>query len=128
MPLSERDVSRLESLGYRREEFSRVVGGIRVLATREDGRCFFLGEDGRCAVYEHRPEGCRLYPLVWSVEGGRATLDPECPHRYEFRFGPGDVSRLIGLVREIYGEEALKGGRANKGGDAGPEEDPSPRA
>ncbi|MGC8970171.1 MAG: YkgJ family cysteine cluster protein [Conexivisphaera sp.] len=123
MPLSERDVERLESLGYRREEFARRVGGLTVLATKEDGSCYFLDGSGRCSVYESRPEGCRLYPLVWSTETGRATLDTECPYRYEFSFGPGDVLRLMNLVREIYGKEALKGRGVLRVGRAGPKED-----
>ncbi|MFP3282578.1 MAG: YkgJ family cysteine cluster protein [Nitrososphaeria archaeon] len=110
MPLTMRDVERLESLGYRREDFTRHVDGVLVLATKDSGDCFFLGEDGLCTVYERRPDGCRIYPLVWSAERGAAILDPDCPYTREFSFGPDDVSVLMGLVREIYGEEALKGG------------------
>ena len=34
------------------------------LMMREDSRgCFFLGEDGRCAIHAHRPGICRLFPL-----------------------------------------------------------------
>ncbi|MGC8613155.1 MAG: YkgJ family cysteine cluster protein [Conexivisphaera sp.] len=114
MPLRDSDIARLESLGYRREDFVRVVDGVRVLATREDGSCFFLGDDGLCSVYESRPEGCRLYPLVWHVDGGRAVLDADCPYRHEFSFGPDAVARLMDLVREIYGEEVLKGRAAHR--------------
>lgn len=116
MPLREEDIARLESLGYARGDFVRFVDGVPVLATREDGSCVFLGEDGLCTVYESRPEGCRLYPLVWHLDEGRAVLDPDCPYRHEFSFGEEDVARLMELVSEIYGEKALKRrGRRRRG-------------
>ncbi len=43
--------------------------------------CVFLGDDGRCTVWEARPEGCRLYPAIWGEFEERAILDEDyCPH------------------------------------------------
>ena len=38
-------------------------GGL-ALKRRADGACINLSEDGRCAVYEYRPRGCRVYGSV----------------------------------------------------------------
>lgn len=48
---------------FRRRYLLQVEGvgrGIRLLA---DGRCSFLGADGRCRVYSVRPMQCRTYPF-----------------------------------------------------------------
>jgi hypothetical protein len=42
------------------ELFEDEHGGY-YLAHREDGACFHLDADGRCTVWEHRPEVCRSY-------------------------------------------------------------------
>ena len=45
-------------------------------------RCAFLGEDGKCGVYEVRPVQCRTWPF-WDVNLKRATwegdVNPTCP-------------------------------------------------
>ena len=35
---------------------------------RNEGRCIFLQDDGRCAIYEHRPWICRTYPFLLDGE------------------------------------------------------------
>lgn len=45
------------------------------LLDQEDGSCAFLGADGRCRVYEARPEQCRTFPYAWSVSAGCPALD-----------------------------------------------------
>jgi Fe-S-cluster containining protein len=57
------------------------------------GHCVFL-RDGRCAVYEHRPEGCRLYPLILDLETDEVVRDDFCPWREEFEFTAEDEHRL----------------------------------
>ena len=105
MPLTEDDVRRLERLGYRRAEFA-VRGPDGVLRLRNvGGRCYFLDpRTGACRVYEHRPLGCRLYPLV-CVPGLGVTVDPECPLHH--LVGREAVSALAPhvrrLVRAVYG-------------------------
>lgn len=82
MTLTEADVARLEAAGERR--FFRVAAdGSWQLASRA-GRCVFLSAGGACSVYELRPEGCALYPLVLDLGSGRVVRDSFCPHRWEF--------------------------------------------
>ncbi len=77
MQLSGADIKRIEKLGYDKDEFSVEIDGVRVLRN-VDGKCFFL-KDGRCSIYPHRPVGCRLYPVVWDFEKGRAVVHDFCP-------------------------------------------------
>jgi Fe-S-cluster containining protein len=45
-------------------ESLRATGGLFFLKQRDDERCLFLGDDGRCTVYEKRPDTCRRFPAV----------------------------------------------------------------
>jgi len=78
MILSEDDIRRIESLGYRREEFCEYRDGFYRLKN-VDGHCVFLDvESGRCKIYRHRPTGCRTYPVIYDPDRG-FLIDPECP-------------------------------------------------
>jgi|Deesub1362B_J571_1020462.scaffolds.fasta_scaffold73576_1 hypothetical protein len=76
MPLTKGDVERITTSGFKLEDFSVVIDGVRRLRN-VGGRCFFLQND-RCKIYEHRPEGCRIYPLVLN-EDGDVVVDDICP-------------------------------------------------
>lgn len=105
MLLSEADLARLEGLGNARDAFSFVDGDGFAVLRNVDGpegerpRCFFLKE-GQCSVYEHRPEGCRSYPIILN-ERRRAIRDEDCPHRSEFPRPPATQRRLMALYQRI---------------------------
>ena len=103
MPLTLEDIERIESLGYSRRDFAIKVGGIYRLRN-VNGRCYFLGKDNRCRIYENRPLGCRIYPVVLD-SNGKAIVDDLCPKRDEIK--SEDLKRvepiLKELVRKIYG-------------------------
>ncbi len=80
MILTKRDIRRLESLGYNREDFSEFRDGF-IRLRNVDGRCFFL-KSGRCSVYEYRPLGCRAYPVIFDLSLGECILDELCPARH----------------------------------------------
>jgi len=79
MELSSKDVKRLEEMGYRLEEFA-VIDDDGVARLRNvDGCCYFYSTaEKRCGVYEKRPLGCYLYPVVYLVNEG-AVIDELCP-------------------------------------------------
>lgn len=80
MILFSSDLKRL-SCYYRVEDFAFFDGRFWRLKNL-DGRCVFLDLDGKkCKIYEMRPLGCRLYPVVWDPERG-AIVDEECPMRH----------------------------------------------
>ena len=81
MMLTGKDVERLEKLGFKREEFCVRDGNFLKLCNI-NGVCFFLDpEKGLCTVYENRPEGCRLYPIVFDLLRRKCVLDKTCPYR-----------------------------------------------
>ncbi|MGA7802927.1 MAG: YkgJ family cysteine cluster protein, partial [Gammaproteobacteria bacterium] len=76
---------------FRRRYLRRLPEGELVAASDSQGRCVFLGNDGRCRVYAARPVQCRTYPFwsevvrsrsAWEAEGrrcegiGRGTVVP----------------------------------------------------
>lgn len=98
MPLLERDLERLEAKTARdRSKFTIQESHGPPRLKNEDGHCVFLGPKG-CTVYEDRPAGCRLYPLVMDPEMGQGVLDDDCPYRKGFRIRPRDRAELRELV------------------------------
>lgn len=99
MPLSRFDVKRVLELGPRLEDFAVKVAKEWGLKNRS-GRCVFLSEDG-CKIYSHRPEGCRLYPLVYDEGAGKAVKHRLCPYRHEFEVREDDVKNLRELLERL---------------------------
>ena len=105
MPLTRKDVERIKALGFNEGDFSIVVDGIKRLRN-VNGKCFFL-EENRCKIYDYRPEGCRIYPLVLS-EGG-VVVDDLCPLKEEIETKLTEEVRerakeiLERIVKEVYG-------------------------
>jgi len=82
MLLSEEDVERLESAGFSREDFTSIgeEGLMRLRNVRE--WCYFYNPaEKKCQVYEDRPLGCRLYPVIYSIDEG-VIADKLCPMRH----------------------------------------------
>ena len=99
MPLSNLDLNRILKLGYELECFAVIADGEWRLKN-DSGRCVFLIEE-RCGIYRHRPEGCRLYPLVYDETLRKAVIDPLCPYGQLFNVQKNDVERLKTLVRVL---------------------------
>jgi Fe-S-cluster containining protein len=64
------------------------------------GKCFFLVEN-RCIVYQDRPEGCRLYPLVYDVDESKFVIDDYCPHHLNFIALRENKDNLKTLLRRV---------------------------
>jgi uncharacterized protein len=81
MMLTHEDLDRIEAAGYDRKEF--ILGG---RPTKEgfwqlknvDGKCFFLSPGGKCTIYKIRPRGCRLYPLIKTLDTNEIVIDDDC--------------------------------------------------
>jgi Fe-S-cluster containining protein len=79
MLLSKEDIERLERVGFAREDFTDMGedGLMRLRNVRE--RCYFYNPaEKKCQVYEDRPLGCLLYPVIYSIEEG-VIIDEICP-------------------------------------------------
>jgi len=65
-------------MGYRVEEFAVIDDGVPRLRN-VDGYCFFYSlADKKCQIYEKRPMGCYLYPVVYMANEG-AIVHELCP-------------------------------------------------
>ena len=99
MPLMDEDLKRIEKLGFKRIDFTVEAEGETRLKNRGK-MCHFL-EDGRCLIYENRPEGCRIYPLVYDVYSHKFIYDQVCLHSAEFKATRVDKDRLKHLIHRI---------------------------
>jgi hypothetical protein len=79
MLLSNADIERLERVGYNRQKFVRYDRhGFARLKNRQKFCVFYDVEQCCCKIYEHRPLGCRIYPVIYSEQEG-VVVDDLCP-------------------------------------------------
>mgnify|MGYP003884730673 CR=1 FL=1 len=99
MPLTEGDIKLITSLGYKTEDFA-IKDGKEWKLKNVNGKCVFLNKNG-CKIYDFRPQGCRLYPLVYDETTGKPVLDELCPYRKKFRIGKDDIKKLLKLIEKL---------------------------
>ena len=99
MPLSRNDIERISRQGYRFKDFVVKRKRERRLKNRK-GRCVFL-EDNVCTIYSFRPEGCRLYPLVYNENNKKVVIHDLCPYNHEFKTRKDDIENLYVLFKEL---------------------------
>ncbi len=97
MPLSRFDIERISRQGNRFKDFVVKRRKERRLKN-SNGRCVFLGDNG-CIIYSFRPEGCRLYPLVYNENNRNAVVHDLCPYGHEFKVSKDDVETLYACAR-----------------------------
>jgi len=79
MLLAEADIKCLEKAGYTRKKFVCYDKKSFAKLQNHRGYCVFYDtEKRRCKVYEYRPVGCRVYPVIYSIEEG-VIIDDLCP-------------------------------------------------
>jgi Fe-S-cluster containining protein len=113
MLLSKRDIARLENKGYVLKNFAVFdKSGYATLQNR-DGFCVFYNvAKHQCEVYELRPEGCRVYPVILDEEkgivvdglckSGKTVTSPE-----KIRKGAEVIKLLDRIDNEAKGETSL---------------------
>lgn len=104
MPLSAADTRLLEDAG--KSGFCAAQDGWLQLRN-EGGRCVFHDGSG-CTVYKERPQGCRLYPVVFNEALGKAEQDPECPHGKEFPLSGKERRAVQRLAGRLCAERAAR--------------------
>ena len=110
MPLTESDIKRIKRLGFAEEYFVDRRGRIPKLKN-VDGHCVFLDPDtNSCMIYPDRPEGCRLYPLVYDEECDKVVVDDLCPKSRTIpqRLVKELSSALISLIDKLYEESSKR--------------------
>lgn len=110
--MTRKDAQRIDALGYSRDEYLvRAKDGFCELKN-VNGFCYFYDpETKHCRIYEHRPDGCRYYPIVYHAKKSKCITDMDCPSREtvsreEIRKVCHRVKKLIAtLQREVaFGE------------------------
>lgn len=107
MLLLEEDVERIKGLGYEEKFFAgKESQGFKILKNSKAGRCVF--HDGtKCTIYENRPKGCKLYPIVFDEDRGLAVKDELCPFRDEFILTPRKKQQLEQVYLKLIEERQV---------------------
>jgi Fe-S-cluster containining protein len=82
MILSYHDIETIQNMGYDYQFFVSEHNNWLQLKNNK-GRCVFHNGT-QCTIYDKRPEGCTLYPVVYNKDTKSAILDSECPQRHCF--------------------------------------------
>jgi Fe-S-cluster containining protein len=61
--VSKTEKKRIEETGFADFADEPDENGVLWVKRKEDGGCWFLGEDNRCKIYAVRPQVCRLEPF-----------------------------------------------------------------
>ena len=78
MLLSDADTQLLKELGYPFEDFAFYdKKGFARLKNRKGCCVFYDSKIKKCKIYENRPLGCRIYPIIFSEE--EVIVDNICP-------------------------------------------------
>ncbi len=104
MPLSHQDIDRIKRLGFDTNFFVTGREGWLQLKN-QDGRCVFHSSI-MCTIYENRPDGCRLYPIIYDKDKKQALFDKDCPQRDKFHMSKSITKQLYDLVSKIESERA----------------------
>jgi Fe-S-cluster containining protein len=79
MELSVDDIKRLEDKGFRLEDFTVQNDSITQIRN-VGGFCYFYNRyEKNCQIYEDKPIGCCIYPVVYRVNVGTIAVDELCP-------------------------------------------------
>jgi Fe-S-cluster containining protein len=99
MPLSKEDIEHIKRSGFDYSYF--VVNRDGWLQLKNyDGRCV-LNDGQECLIYENRPKGCEIYPVVYDEDKSCATLDEDCLHRDEFKISKTDQRMASSLLTKL---------------------------
>ena len=102
MPISYKDIERIKKLGFDTNYFVTTQDGWLQLKN-QNGKCVF--HNGiTCSIYEDRPNGCRLYPVIYDKDKKHAVFDKDCPHRDKFHISKSNTKKLYDLVLKLESE------------------------
>ncbi len=106
MILSEKDIDRIQSLGFSYDFFVDINNGWLQLKNK-DGLCVFHNGK-KCLIYENRPEGCQLYPITYDHDNKCAIFDKECPHQSKFIISESLKLKLFNLISRVISERSQR--------------------
>ena len=81
MLLSNEDIKRLEKLGFHKKYFVKFDKAGYALLKNREGYCVFYDlTKKQCSVYESKPSGCCVYPVILDENTG-IIIDEICQTR-----------------------------------------------
>jgi len=106
MVLTPSDIRRIEKLGYVLEKFAvKSKDGLYKLRNI-NGHCYFFNKKTTsCRIYDYRPIGCRIYPLILLLDIKVITVDSNCPARSTVTLE--DVIEKLPLIARVVEELKL---------------------
>jgi Fe-S-cluster containining protein len=106
MLLLREDIDRISGLGYDEQFFSTTTSdGFVALKNSRMGRCVF--HNGKeCTIYENRPKGCKLYPIIFDEDTKLAVKDHLCPYRSEFNLSRSSKRQLSIVYPRLLAEKS----------------------
>ncbi len=110
MLLSQRDIKRLEKKGFSQNQFATISKQGYVQLKNRGGYCTFYNlKKRRCKVYQDRPSGCRVYPVILDEDVG-IVLDSICECRNTILRAEKDLKgkRVVRLLRVIDAEASKR--------------------
>jgi len=106
MPLSSQDITRIKKLGFKTNFFVIKRCGWLQLKNYE-GKCVF--HNGiNCSIYDNRPEGCKLYPIIYNKDKRCAIIDKDCSYADKFKISKRTTRQLYALVSKLESERAKR--------------------
>ncbi len=100
MLLTLADIARIETLGLPKTSFTKQ-GSLGQQLKNTNGHCVFL-KAGQCSIYDHRPQGCTLYPVIFNKTTGEANLDDACPRHRDFPLTLETRRQLRRLIQTLF--------------------------
>ena len=111
MLLTNEDIQKIELNGYSKEKFClnpKEANGFWQLRNI-NGRCYFLNDNGKCSIYAIRPQGCRVYPLVYEISEKEVIIDIDCREVQWFakqKFSEKQISQVKKIAKKILNEKS----------------------
>ena len=111
MPLSNKDIEHIKKLGFKTKTFITSRNGWLQLKNK-NGKCIF--HNGIfCRIYENRPKGCKLYPIIYDKDKNCAILDKYCPYIENFKITKRKIDNLLALILTLEYEKAQRKSKIN---------------
>lgn len=102
MHLTKKDISRISQKLHTASFYLKNEEGWLQLMNK-DGVCIF--HDGKeCTIYDIRPLGCRLYPLVYNIDDQKVVYDSICPYQKSFPKTSEKIRQLKELINILFTE------------------------
>lgn len=106
MVLSNVDIEWIKELGFDTKFFVSENRGWLQLKNNNGRRVFH--DSISCSIYEHRPEGCKLYPIIYDKDKNCAVFDEDCLHRHRFKRSNNTKQQLYNLISKLEAEKAQR--------------------